>query len=149
MWHRLSRHRKARKIYKHLCSKCLYISGRSSIVLVFTRSFRIFSNIINFYMKTWSIKNTIFLEERHLRYFLHLFLNFDFCVSRLLRYEEINEMLRQFLELSNNTQSMLLENYIAHTKTLIELKKDLEISFRRIRYVMIQINSILVLLGSK
>ncbi|XP_066922995.1 uncharacterized protein [Clytia hemisphaerica] len=60
--------------------------------------------------------------------------------STLLRYEEINEMLRQFLELSNNTQSMLLENYIAHTKTLIELKKDLEISFRRIRALKTKLN---------
>lgn len=62
--------------------------------------------------------------------------------NTLLRYEEINEMLRQFLDLSNTTQTMLLENYTSHTKTLFELKKDLEISFRRIRDLKVKLKEV-------
>ncbi|XP_057317343.1 kxDL motif-containing protein CG10681-like [Hydractinia symbiolongicarpus] len=53
--------------------------------------------------------------------------------NTLLRYEETNEMLRQFLELSNVTHKMLLESYTNHSKTLCSLKKDLEVTFKRIR----------------
>ena len=67
-----------------------------------------------------------------------IFLSIFYFFS-LRRYEETNEMLRQFLELSDATYKMLLDNYTGHTKTLNILKKDLESSFKRIRCVSLDL----------
>lgn len=53
--------------------------------------------------------------------------------NTLRKYEETNEMLRQFLELSEATHKILLEKFTTHSKTLSQLKKDLENCFKRIR----------------
>lgn len=54
--------------------------------------------------------------------------------SRLDRFEKTNEMLINFNGLSNVRLQQMNEHFLMHTRTLIEMKKDLDSIFRRIRY---------------
>ncbi|XP_061533121.1 kxDL motif-containing protein 1 isoform X2 [Phycodurus eques] len=52
---------------------------------------------------------------------------------RLDRFEKTNEMLINFNGLSNVRLQQMNERFLLHTRTLIEMKKDLDSVFRRIR----------------
>lgn len=58
-----------------------------------------------------------------------------FCLYlvRLDRFEKTNEMLINFNGLSNVRLQQMNENFLLHTRTLLEMKKDLDSIFRRIR----------------
>ncbi|KAM9330104.1 kxDL motif-containing protein 1 [Gastrophryne carolinensis] len=61
--------------------------------------------------------NAIILAQRHM----------------LDRFEKTNEMLLNFNGLSNTRLQQMTDRFIHHTRTLVEMKKDLDIIFRRIR----------------
>lgn len=52
---------------------------------------------------------------------------------RLDRFEKTNEMLINFNGLSNVRLLQMNEHFLLHTRTLVEMKKDLDSIFRRIR----------------
>ena len=52
---------------------------------------------------------------------------------RLDRFEKTNEMLLNFNNLSSLRMQQMNERFLHHTKTLVEMKKDLDSIFRRIR----------------
>lgn len=54
-------------------------------------------------------------------------------LSRLDRFEKTNEMLINFNGLSNVRLQQMNDRFLLHTRTLIEMKKDLDSVFRRIR----------------
>ncbi|CAL8357195.1 unnamed protein product [Lota lota] len=49
------------------------------------------------------------------------------------RFEKTNEMLINFNGLSNVRLQQMNEHFLGHTRTLVEMKKDLDSIFRRIR----------------
>uniref|UniRef100_A0A3B4WBS6 KxDL motif-containing protein 1 n=2 Tax=Seriola lalandi dorsalis TaxID=1841481 RepID=A0A3B4WBS6_SERLL len=49
------------------------------------------------------------------------------------RFEKTNEMLINFNGLSNVRLQQMNEHFLLHTRTLVEMKKDLDSIFRRIR----------------
>ncbi|KAJ8385765.1 hypothetical protein AAFF_G00182830 [Aldrovandia affinis] len=49
------------------------------------------------------------------------------------RFEKTNEMLLNFNGLSNVRLQQMTEHFLLHTRTLMEMKKDLDSIFRRIR----------------
>ncbi|KAG5845215.1 kxDL motif-containing protein 1-like [Anguilla rostrata] len=49
------------------------------------------------------------------------------------RFEKTNEMLLNFNGLSNVRLHQMTEHFLLHTRTLLEMKKDLDSIFRRIR----------------
>lgn len=49
------------------------------------------------------------------------------------RFEKTNEMLLNFNNLSNVRLQQMNERFVNHTRTLVEMKKDLDSIFRRIR----------------
>ncbi|KAJ8382722.1 hypothetical protein SKAU_G00035000 [Synaphobranchus kaupii] len=49
------------------------------------------------------------------------------------RFEKTNEMLLNFNGLSNVRLQQMTEHFLLHTRTLLEMKKDLDSIFRRIR----------------
>ncbi|KAG5273072.1 hypothetical protein AALO_G00147340 [Alosa alosa] len=49
------------------------------------------------------------------------------------RFEKTNEMLINFNGLSNVRLQQMNDNFLVHTRTLLEMKKDLDSIFRRIR----------------
>lgn len=53
--------------------------------------------------------------------------------NRLDRFEKTNEMLINFNGLSNVRLQQMNERFLLHTRTLVEMKKDLDSIFRRIR----------------
>lgn len=53
--------------------------------------------------------------------------------TRLDRFEKTNEMLINFNGLSNVRLQQMNEHFLLHTRTLVEMKKDLDSIFRRIR----------------
>ena len=55
------------------------------------------------------------------------------CGNRLDRFEKTNEMLINFNGLSNVRLQQMNERFLLHTRTLVEMKKDLDSIFRRIR----------------
>lgn len=57
------------------------------------------------------------------------------CENRLDRFEKTNEMLINFNGLSNVRLQQMNERFLLHTRTLVEMKKDLDSIFRRIRLV--------------
>ncbi|KAM4707454.1 kxDL motif-containing protein 1 isoform 1-T1 [Discoglossus pictus] len=61
--------------------------------------------------------NAIILAQRHM----------------LDRFEKTNEMLLNFNGLSNTRLQQMNDRFLHHTRTLVEMKKDLDIIFRRIR----------------
>lgn len=52
---------------------------------------------------------------------------------RLDRFEKTNEMLLNFNNLSSVRMQQMSERFLHHTRTLVEMKKDLDSIFRRIR----------------
>uniref|UniRef100_A0A670Z439 KxDL motif-containing protein 1 n=1 Tax=Pseudonaja textilis TaxID=8673 RepID=A0A670Z439_PSETE len=52
---------------------------------------------------------------------------------RLDRFEKTNEMLLNFNNLSGVRMQQMNERFLHHTRTLVEMKKDLDSIFRRIR----------------
>lgn len=52
---------------------------------------------------------------------------------RLDRFEKTNEMLLNFNNLSSLRMQQMSERFAHHTRTLVEMKKDLDSIFRRIR----------------
>ncbi|XP_056430429.1 kxDL motif-containing protein 1 isoform X2 [Hyla sarda] len=61
--------------------------------------------------------NAIILAQRHM----------------LDRFEKTNEMLSNFNSLSNARLQQMSDRFVHHTRTLVEMKKDLDLIFRRIR----------------
>ncbi|MEE6488253.1 hypothetical protein FKM82_015167 [Ascaphus truei] len=61
--------------------------------------------------------NAIILTQRHM----------------LDRFEKTNEMLLNFNGLSSMRLQQMNDRFVHHTRTLVEMKKDLDIIFRRIR----------------
>lgn len=53
---------------------------------------------------------------------------------RLDRFEKTNEMLLNFNNLSSVRMQQMNERFLHHTRTLVEMKKDLDSIFRRIRH---------------
>ncbi|OXB73130.1 UNVERIFIED_CONTAM: hypothetical protein H355_012055 [Colinus virginianus] len=53
--------------------------------------------------------------------------------NMLDRFEKTNEMLLNFNNLSSLRMQQMNERFLHHTKTLVEMKKDLDSIFRRIR----------------
>ncbi|KYO40344.1 kxDL motif-containing protein 1 [Alligator mississippiensis] len=53
--------------------------------------------------------------------------------NMLDRFEKTNEMLLNFNNLSNVRMQQMNERFLHHTRTLVEMKKDLDSIFRRIR----------------
>lgn len=53
--------------------------------------------------------------------------------TRLDRFEKTNEMLVNFNNLSNARLQQMSERFLHHTRTLTEMKRDLDSIFRRIR----------------
>lgn len=53
--------------------------------------------------------------------------------NRLDRFEKTNEMLINFNVLSNVRLQQMNDHFLLHTRTLVEMKKDLDSVFRRIR----------------
>ncbi|XP_062490319.1 kxDL motif-containing protein 1 isoform X1 [Pezoporus occidentalis] len=53
--------------------------------------------------------------------------------NMLDRFEKTNEMLLNFNNLSSVRMQQMSERFLHHTKTLVEMKKDLDGIFRRIR----------------
>ncbi|KAJ0069714.1 hypothetical protein NL108_012340, partial [Boleophthalmus pectinirostris] len=49
------------------------------------------------------------------------------------RFEKTNEMLINFNGLSNVRLQQMNERFLLHTRTLVDMKKDLDSVFRRIR----------------
>ncbi|XP_051893759.1 kxDL motif-containing protein 1 isoform X3 [Pristis pectinata] len=54
-------------------------------------------------------------------------------LDRLDRFEKTNEMLLNFNNLSSVRLNQMTERYLHHTRALVEMKKDLDSIFRRIR----------------
>lgn len=63
----------------------------------------------------------------------------SFCENRLDRFEKTNEMLINFNGLSNVRLQQMNERFLLHTRTLVDMKKDLDSIFRRIRSVTIHL----------
>ncbi|XP_069072437.1 kxDL motif-containing protein 1 isoform X1 [Pleurodeles waltl] len=61
--------------------------------------------------------NAIILAQRHM----------------LDRFEKTNEMLLNFNNLSNGRMQQMNERFLNHTRTLVDMKKELDMVFRRIR----------------
>ncbi|XP_069505391.1 kxDL motif-containing protein 1 [Ambystoma mexicanum] len=61
--------------------------------------------------------NAIILAQRHM----------------LDRFEKTNEMLLNFNNLSNGRMQQMNERFLHHTRTLVDMKKELDVVFRRIR----------------
>ena len=57
----------------------------------------------------------------------------NYFENRLDRFEKTNEMLINFNGLSNVRLQQMNERFLLHTRTLVEMKKDLDSIFRRIR----------------
>ncbi|XP_026538958.1 kxDL motif-containing protein 1 [Notechis scutatus] len=55
--------------------------------------------------------------------------------NMLDRFEKTNEMLLNFNNLSGVRMQQMNERFLHHTRTLVEMKKDLDSIFRRIRYI--------------
>ncbi|CAB1331673.1 unnamed protein product [Coregonus sp. 'balchen'] len=55
------------------------------------------------------------------------------------RFEKTNEMLINFNGLSNVRLQQMNEHFLLHTRTLVEMKKDLDSIFRRIRTLKVKI----------
>ena len=55
---------------------------------------------------------------------------------RLDRFEKTNEMLANFNNLSSARLQQMSERFLHHTRTLVEMKRDLDSIFRRIRWVL-------------
>lgn len=53
--------------------------------------------------------------------------------TRLDRFEKTNEMLVNFNNLSSARLQQMSERFLHHTRTLVEMKRDLDSIFRRIR----------------
>ncbi|KAI1230642.1 hypothetical protein IHE44_0010115 [Lamprotornis superbus] len=53
--------------------------------------------------------------------------------NMLDRFEKTNEMLLNFNNLSSVRMQQMNERFLHHTRTLVEMKKDLDSIFRRIR----------------
>ncbi|NWJ03912.1 KXDL1 protein, partial [Crypturellus undulatus] len=53
--------------------------------------------------------------------------------SMLDRFEKTNEMLLNFNNLSSVRMQQMSERFLHHTRTLVDMKKDLDSIFRRIR----------------
>lgn len=53
--------------------------------------------------------------------------------NRLDRFEKTNEMLVNFNNLSSARLQQMSERFLHHTKTLMDMKRDLDSIFRRIR----------------
>lgn len=53
--------------------------------------------------------------------------------TRLDRFEKTNEMLLNFNNLSSARLQQMTERFLHHTRTLVEMKRDLDSIFRRIR----------------
>jgi hypothetical protein len=53
---------------------------------------------------------------------------------RLDRFEKTNEMLLNFNNLSSARLQQMNERFLHHTRTLVEMKRDLDSIFRRIRW---------------
>lgn len=53
--------------------------------------------------------------------------------NMLDRFEKTNEMLLNFNNLSSVRMQQMSERFLHHTRTLVEMKKDLDSIFRRIR----------------
>ncbi|XP_077997020.1 kxDL motif-containing protein 1-like [Glandiceps talaboti] len=51
----------------------------------------------------------------------------------LNRFEKTNEMLRSFNKLSSNHYDEKIEQFKNHTRTLLDMKRDLDIIFKRIK----------------
>lgn len=56
--------------------------------------------------------------------------------ARLDRFEKTNEMLLNFNNLSSARLQQMSERFLHHTRTLVEMKRDLDSIFRRIRWVL-------------
>ncbi|NXF26933.1 KXDL1 protein, partial [Rhodinocichla rosea] len=54
--------------------------------------------------------------------------------NMLDRFEKTNEMLLNFNNLSSVRMQQMSERFLHHTRTLVEMKKDLDSIFRRIRW---------------
>ena len=59
----------------------------------------------------------------------------SFC-PRLDRFEKTNEMLLNFNNLSSARLQQMSERFLHHTRTLVEMKRDLDSIFRSIRWVL-------------
>ena len=59
-----------------------------------------------------------------------------FSAARLDRFEKTNEMLLNFNNLSSARLQQMNERFLHHTRTLVEMKRDLDSIFRRIRWVL-------------
>lgn len=64
---------------------------------------------------------------------------FTFSPYRLDRFEKTNEMLINFNGLSNVRLQQMNERFLLHTRTLVDMKKDLDSIFRRIRYGLLSV----------
>lgn len=53
---------------------------------------------------------------------------------RLDRFEKTNEMLLNFNNLSSVRLQQMSERFMHHTRTLVDMKRDLDSIFRRIRW---------------
>lgn len=56
--------------------------------------------------------------------------------NMLDRFEKTNEMLLNFNNLSSARLQQMNERFLHHTRTLVEMKRDLDSIFRRIRWVL-------------
>ncbi|KAF6094570.1 KxDL motif containing 1 [Phyllostomus discolor] len=56
--------------------------------------------------------------------------------NMLDRFEKTNEMLANFNNLSSARLQQMSERFLHHTRTLVEMKRDLDSIFRRIRWVL-------------
>lgn len=60
---------------------------------------------------------------------------------RLDRFEKTNEMLLNFNNLSSVRLQQMSERFVHHTRTLVDMKRDLDSIFRRIRWPLPQSSS--------
>ncbi len=81
-----------------------------------------------------SLSSDLPWQHNVIYYAFNLILLHVFMYSRLDRFEKTNEMLINFNGLSNVRLQQMNEHFLMHTRTLIEMKKDLDSIFRRIRY---------------
>lgn len=68
-----------------------------------------------------------------------------FC-SRLSRFEKTNEMLINFNMLSSSRFETTSQEFKRHTMLLYDMKKDLDVVFRRIRSELNHVIAIIVIL---
>ena len=76
------------------------------------------------------LTSVLFFVKWHLKIIVNLL---NYCDNRLDRFEKTNEMLINFNGLSNVRLQQMNERFLLHTRTLVEMKKDLDSVFRRIR----------------